>query len=78
VLDVLASTLSADTHAKSVFTILIIPAVPLTIISHPIEPRLVTISLSAGAKLVGTAQLLPYTVLKVGTLLFLLHRLAEA
>jgi len=72
--DVLASTLSADTHAKRVFAVLIIPAVPLIIC----PPRPLTKSLSARARLVRAAQLLPYAVPHVGTLLGLPLELTDA
>jgi len=72
--DVLASTLSAHTHAKRVFAILIIPAVPLPIC----PPRLLTKSLSAVARLFCTAQFLAYAVPQVGALLWLPLKLTDA
>ena len=73
--DVLARALSADTHAKRVFTVLIIPAIPLFIC----PPRLLTIPCPVAlARLVRAAQLLPYAVTYIGTLLGLLLKLTDA
>jgi len=50
------------------------PAVPLTIC----PPGLLAKSLSAVARLVGAAQLLPYAISQVGALLCLPLKLADA